>query len=90
MQKTNPNYKKLKKYQKLIIKKENELGKNNKYYSKNFKKEMSQYEIVQHLINTDETLKTVYNLCQGIIKSIDERDKEKFIKIIHTIDYKKN
>lgn len=87
--KTNPNYNKLKKYWKLILKKENELEKNKKNYSKNFRKEISQYEIVQYLINTDEILKYVYNLYQGIIKSIDERDKDKFIKIIHNVNYKR-
>ena len=35
---------------------------------------MSQYDIVQYLINTDETLKYTYNLYQGIIKSIAKRD----------------
>lgn len=35
---------------------------------------MSQYDIVQYLINTDETLKNTYNFYQGIIKSIAKRD----------------
>ena len=35
---------------------------------------MSQYDIAQYLINTDETLKNTYNLYQGIIKSITKRD----------------
>ena len=35
---------------------------------------MSKYDIVQYLINTDETLKNTYNLYQGIIKSITKRD----------------
>ena len=45
-----------------------------KKYSRNFNKEMSQYDIAQYLINTDETLKNTYNLYQGIIKSITKRD----------------
>lgn len=66
-----------------------ELDKTNKKYSKNFNKEISQYDIVQYLINTDTTLNYVYNLYQGIIKSITKRDKEKFLNIIHNVDNKK-
>jgi transposase len=87
--KSNPNYNKLKKYWKLILKNEDDLDKKNKSYSKNFNKEMSQYDIVQYLINTDETLKYTYNLYQGIIKSIDKRDKDKFLNIIHNVDNNK-
>jgi transposase len=87
--KANPNYNKLKKYWKLILKNEDDLDKKNKSYSKNFNKEMTQYDIVQYLINTDEILNYTYNLYQGIIKSIDKRDKAKFLNIIHNIDNKK-
>ena len=44
---------------------------------------------VQYLINTDDTLYYTYNLYQGIIKSIDNRDKNKFLNIIHNVDIKK-
>ena len=84
--KSNPNYNKLKKYWKLILKNENDLDKETKKYSKCFKKEISQYDIVQYLINTDDNLKYTYNLYQGIIKSIDKRDKQKFLNIIHNVD----
>lgn len=50
---------------------------------------MSQYDIVEYLINTDDSLYYVYNLYQGIIHSIQERDKKKFLHIIHNIDNKK-
>lgn len=83
--KSNPNYNKLKKYWKLILKNEDDLDKDNKKYSKNFNKEMSQYDIVQYLINTDDTLHYTYNLYQGIIKSITKRDKNKFLNIIHNV-----
>ena len=84
--KSNPNYNKLKKYWKLILKNEDNLDKEKKKYSKFFKKEISQYDIVQYLINTDDNLKYTYNLYQGIIKSIDKRDKQKFSSIIHNVD----
>ena len=87
--KSNPNYNKLKKYWKLLLKNEDDLDKNNKLYSKNFNKDMSQYDIVQYLINTDDILNYTYNLYQGIIKSVKNRDKNKFLSIIHNVDLKK-
>ena len=84
--KSNPNYKKLKKYWKLILKNEDELDDKNKKYNKHFKKEITQKDIVTYLINTDDSLFTTYNLYQGIIKSIDKRDKQTFLNIIHNVD----
>ena len=51
--KSNANYKKLKKYWKLILKAEDELSEKKKY-SKCFKKDVSQIDIVTYLINTNE------------------------------------
>lgn len=50
---------------------------------------MSQYDIVQYLINTDDILNYTYNLYQGIIKSINNHDKNKFLNTIHNVDNKK-
>ena len=80
--KSNPNYRKLKKYWKLIFKNEDELS-NKKHYSKCFRKEVSQVDIVTYLINTNEELYNTYQIYQGIIKAIDTRDKDKFLNIIH-------
>lgn len=77
--------KKLKKYWKLILKNEDELDDKNKKYNKHFKKKMTQKDIVTYLINTNEILLTTYNLYQGIIKSIDKRDKQTFFNIIHNV-----
>lgn len=79
--KSNPNYNKFKYYWKLIVKNENELS-NEKKYSKYFKKEVSQKEIVQYLINTDKTLKATYECYQGIINSLKEKDFNKFKSIV--------
>lgn len=81
--KSNPNYKKLKKYWKLILKNENELNDERKFYSKCFKKEVTEKYIVTYLINTDNELKITYNYYQGILNSVDSKDKEKFSNIIH-------
>lgn len=79
--KTNPYYNKLKDYWKLIVKNENELSER-KQYSKHFKREISQKEIVQFLINTDSTLKATYECYQGIINSLKEKDFNKFKSIV--------
>ena len=41
---------------------------------------MSQKEIVTYLINTDETLYKTYNLYQGILKTLNNKDFESFKK----------
>ena len=81
--KSNPNYRKLKKYWKLILKKESELDDKKKRYSKCFRKEITEKEIVTYLINTNKTLYNDYQIYQGIIKSIDDKDKQSFINIVH-------
>ena len=81
--KANPNYKKMKKYWKLILKKENELDDKKKRYNKHFRKEITQKEIVTYLINTDKTSYNEYQIYQGLDKAINNRDKELFYKIVN-------
>ena len=85
--KDNPNYNKLKDYWKLIVKNENDLP-DEKQYSKHFHKDISQKEIVQYLINTNQTLKTTYECYQGLINSLKEKNFEKFKAI--TLNQNKN
>lgn len=82
MKKDKKHYKKLKYYWKLLQKCELDLDNKKKKYSNHFKKEMTEYDIVQYLINTNPTLKETYNIYQGIIKSIRNKDSNLFIKII--------
>ena len=79
--KDNPYYNKLKDYWKLIVKNENDLSEE-KHYSKHFKKEISQKEIVQFLINTDPILKATYECYQGLINSLKQNEFEKFKAIV--------
>ena len=88
--KNNPNYKKLKKYWKLILKKECDLDDTDKKYNKHFKKEMTQKDIVTYLINTDKTLYNDYQIYQGIDKAINNKDKSLFTNIIHNNINNKN
>lgn len=81
--KSNPNYRKLKKYWKLILKKESELDDKKKKYSKCFRKKMTEKEIVTFLINTNDTLYNDYKLYQAIDKAINNRDKQTFLNIVH-------
>ena len=80
--KSNLNYEKLKTYWKLILKNKNDLEKV-KRYSRHFKKEVSQIDIVNYLINTNKELKETYDCYQGIINSIKEKDFNKFKAIIN-------
>ena len=79
--KSNPNYNKLKDYWKLIVKNENDLS-NEKNYSKHFKKNISQKEIVTYLINSNSLLKNTYECYQGIINSLKKKDFQKFKSIV--------
>lgn len=79
--KNNPDYKKLKDYWKLIVKNERDLS-DKKKYSKHFKKDISQKEIVQYLINTDKALEATYECYQGIINSLNDKYFNKFKSII--------
>lgn len=84
MKKDKKNYKKLKYYWKLLQKCELDLDDKNQKYSNYFKREMTEYNIVQYLINTNPILKETYNIYQGIIKSIRNKDTNLFIKIIES------
>ena len=79
--KSNPNYNKMKYYWKLIVKNENDLS-DEKKYSKHFRKEISQKEIVQYLINTNKELKATYECYQGLINSLKDKDFNKFKSIV--------
>lgn len=81
--KSNPNYKKLKKYWKLILKDKREIDKENKKYQNCFKKEMSQYDIVTYLINTNDELYETYQIYQSILYSINTKNKDIFLSIIN-------
>ena len=81
--KSNPNYKKLKKYWKLILKDKRELDKENKKYQSCFRKEMSQYDIVTYLINTNDELYETYQIYQSILYSINTKNKDVFLSIIN-------
>ena len=79
--KSNPNYNKFKDYWKLILKNEKELSEVKKY-SRHFKKDISQKEIVQYLINLDKSLNATYECYQGIINSLKDKDFNKFKSIV--------
>ena len=56
---------------------------NIKQYSPYFKKDVSQKDIVNYLINSNDCLKQTYEIYQGIINSIKEKDINKFKNIIY-------
>ena len=88
--KNNPNYKKLKKYWKLILKKGSELDNENKKYNKHFKKEVTQKDIVTYLINTNEKLYNDYQIYQGLEKAMETKNKVLFFDIVNNNRSNKN
>ena len=88
--KSNSNYKTLKKYWKLILKKECDLDDKKKKYNKHFKKEMTEKEIVTYLINTNDILYNDYQIYQGIVKTINFRNKDLFFNIVNNNRSNKN
>lgn len=81
--KWDPDYRKYKKYWKLLLKNEDDLDDERLFYSPNFRKEVTQKYIVTYLINRNTVIYSSYNYYQGILKSIRNRDKSKFMNIIH-------
>lgn len=84
--KSNPNYTKLKKYWKLILKDKRKLDRKNKRYQKCFKKEITEYDIVKYLISTNEQLYETYNVYQQIIYAVDTRNKDIFKSVINNLN----
>ena len=94
-EKNKKNYNKLKHYWKLIQKFEDDLAKDNKNYSIYFGKEITDFEIVTYIINTNNELKATYEVYQRILRIIKNKDIELFTKIIASkhksiSDYMKN
>ena len=83
--KSNKNYNKLKDLWKLIVKNEKDLSEEKKY-NKHFQKDISQKEMVNFMINTNQELKATYECYQGIINSIKNKDFDKFKNIIYHQD----
>ena len=82
MKKDKKNYNKLKHYWKLIQKFEDDLNNVDKKYSIYFGKEITDYDIVSYIINTDKELKATYEVYQGILRSIRNKDSKLFCNII--------
>ena len=85
--KDNPNYNKSNVYLKLIVKNGNNLSEE-KHYPNHFHKDMSQKNIVQYLINTNQALKATYECYQDLINSLKEKDFKNFKAI--TLNQNKN
>lgn len=72
------HYNKLKRYWKLILKNRNDLDVTNFKSRTCFKKWMREIDIVDYLINLDETFKETYYLYQTILSSIKTKNVESF------------
>lgn len=78
MNKDKKNYNKLKRYWRLILKSSNEL--NNSKWKKYtcFKEFMTQSDVVNYLINTNEELKSTYEVYQDLLQAIKTNNYKLF------------
>ena len=74
MKKSNKDYKKLKRYWRLILKSSDEL--NNSKWKKYtcFKELITQSDVVNYLINTNEELKNTYDIYQDLLQAIKKNN----------------
>ena len=88
MNKDNKNHRKLKRYWRLILKDRDELdySKWRKYTC--FDSLMTQSDVVNYLINTNEELKQTYLIYQEILYSIKKRDFNKLKQTLNVINPK--
>ena len=83
MKKDNKNYRKLKRYWKLILKNQDEL-KNNKYQKwVCFDKLMTQGDVVHYLINTSKELKETYDIYQTLLYALKIKNFNLFKEILN-------
>ncbi|SLM93297.1 Mobile element protein [Brachybacterium faecium] len=76
-------YRKLKRYWKLILKKESELSDTAYRYTPLFKCIMISYGIIDYLTNLDESFKATYRLVQQLTVAFDHRNFEAYNALIH-------
>lgn len=77
-------YNKLKKYYKLLLMDSDNLERNKLYWRRSFKKYMTQADIVNFLIEQDETLKHTYYLYQNLLSAIKNKNEIHLNKLIHS------
>ncbi len=77
-------YNKFKKYYKLLLMDSSNLDRSNLYWSRCFRKQMTQADIVNFLINQDEILKNTYYLYQNLLSAIKNKDEKKLKLLINS------
>lgn len=77
-------YNKFKKYYKLLLMDSDNLERNKLYWRRSFKKYMTQADIVNFLIEQDETLKHTYYLYQNLLSAIKNKNEIQLNKLIHS------
>ena len=81
--KSKKDYRKLKKYWKLILKKEEELKATEYHYHRLFKGMVTERGIVNYLLSLDEGLRHHYNVYQTIVFTVNYRKPKLFQSFIH-------
>ncbi|AQS52726.1 hypothetical protein BW727_101070 [Jeotgalibaca dankookensis] len=81
--KANRDYRKLKKYWKLILKKEETLNSTEYRYHRLFKGLVTERGIIDYLLSLDEGLRLNYNAYQTIIFTVNHRKPKLFSSFVH-------
>lgn len=83
MKQDKKNYRKLKRYWKLILMNEDDLEDSRFKNYVCFKKMMRECDIVQYLIGLDPELKATYELYQDLLHAMKQRNPDRFFKACH-------
>lgn len=86
MNKDKVNYRKLKRYWRLILKDINELDDTKYHKFTCFNKLMTEYQIVEYLINTNKELKETYKIYQEILSNLKNNDFNKLELTLNNVN----
>lgn len=77
-------YNKFKKYYKLLLKSSYKLDRSHLYWRPDFRKHMTQADIVNFLLSQDEELRNTYYVYQNFLSAINNNDAKKLDKLINS------
>ena len=84
MNRDKENYRKFKRYWKLILKDENDLNDSEFRSFKCFRKLMRECDVVHYLVGLDPELQETYELYQSLIHALKHKNPDRFFKVCKT------
>lgn len=80
------NYRRLKRYWKLLLKNDFNVNSANYHYERSFKRPMTEKAIIDELLSYDETLKLAYETCQLLLCHYRRKNATLFFELIEELD----